>query len=152
MHFVGHSAGCILVAWMIDRLVRMEGLQVASATFLAPALRVDVFDRLVRPHLDSGAVGRLQQVHLSAQAEEDDPTCGPYRRSLLHLVSESFEGGSTTPVLGMQAFFDAYAAAQPLKNTRVIVAPGPASAATHHGGFDDDPATQQRVLEFIRAG
>ncbi len=44
---------------------------------------------------------RYQQFHLSEKAEEDDPTCSPYRRSLLYLVSESFEHGVQTPILGM---------------------------------------------------
>lgn len=147
LHFVGHSAGCIVAACMIDRLVRLEGLQLTSASFMAPALRVDGFKRLVRPHIESGAVARFQQFHLTERAEEDDPTCGPYRRSLLHLVSESFEGGSTVPILGMQKHFDRLAA---LPNTVAHLSPGPNSTSTTHGGFDNDAATKAQVLRFIR--
>jgi hypothetical protein len=150
LHFVGHSAGAIVAAFAIDRLVRLEQLTFESLSLLAPALRVDSFERLLRPHLTSGAVRRMQQFHLSAQAEEDDPSCGPYRRSLLHLVSESFEGGKTTPILGMQTWFDALNQAAPLPNTTVHVAPGPTSASATHGGFDNDGGTQQQVLRFIR--
>jgi hypothetical protein len=148
MHLVGHSAGSIVASFMIDRLVREEGMKLESVSFMAPAVRVDTFDRLVRPHLDSGAVGRFQQLHLSDRAESDDSTCGPYRRSLLYLVSESFEGGTTTPILGMQKFFDAYAKAR-LEQPTVHVAPGPTSGSMTHGGFDDDAATQRQVLDFI---
>ena len=70
-------------------------------SFLAPALRVDEFHRLLAPRLADGSVSRYQQFHLTDKAEEDDPTCGPYRRSLLCLVSESFEGGVRTPILGI---------------------------------------------------
>lgn len=150
MHFVGHSAGSIVAAHMIDRLVRLEGLRPASASFLAPALRIDAFEQLMAPHLRSGALGRFQQFHLTEQAEEDDPTCVPYRRSLLHLVSESFEGGSTVPILGMQKHFDPWAAHKRLPNTTVHLAPGPASASSTHGGFDNDAVTQLQVLKFIR--
>jgi hypothetical protein len=150
LHFVGHSAGCIVAAHMIDRLVRMDQLRLASASFMAPALRVDAFERLLLPHLQSGAVARYQQFHLTEQAEEDDPTCGPYRRSLLHLVSESFEGGSTVPILGMRKHFDPLAQAQPLPHTRVHLAPGPSSSSSTHGGFDNDALTRQEVLDFIR--
>jgi hypothetical protein len=115
---------------------------------MAPAVRLDTFTRLLQPHLASGAVRRYQQFHLSDRAEEDDPSCGLYRRSLLYLVSESFEGGTTTPILGMQKFFDAIAGT--LQNTIVHVAPGPTSAATTHGAFDDDALTQGEVLRFIR--
>ena len=147
MHFVGHSAGSIVGSFMIDRLLADQLLRFESVSFMAPAVRLDTFTRLLQPHLASGAVKRYQQFHLSDRAEEDDASCGLYRRSLLYLVSESFEGGTTTPLLGMQKFFDAIAGA--LRNTLVHVAPGPTSAATTHGAFDDDALTQAQVLRFI---
>jgi hypothetical protein len=150
LHFVGHSAGSIVAAFAIDRLVQLEALTFESLSLLAPAVRVDTFERLLRPHLDSGAVKRMQQFHLSEQAEEDDPTCGPYRRSLLHLVSESFEGGATVPILGMQKWFDPLNTRSPLPNTTVHVAPGATSGSSTHGGFDNDARTRAEVLKFIR--
>ena len=108
------------------------------------------------PHFKSGAIKRFQQFHLSDRAEEDDPTCGPYRRSLLYLVSESFEGGTTTPLLGMQKYFDAYAASLPKARVHVSpAAPNPARpgvspiASSTHGGFDDDPGTKAEIVRFI---
>ena len=152
MHFVGHSAGSIVTAYMIDRLVRLEGLQLESVSFMAPALRVDSFEQLVLPHLESGAVARFQQFHLTTQAEEDDPSCGPYRRSLLHLVSESFEGGATVPILGMQKHFDALMARATLPRTTVHLSPGTLSRSSQHGGFDEDEPTMAQVLKFIQGG
>jgi hypothetical protein len=70
---------------------------------------------------------------------------------VLWLVSESFEGGSTVPVLGMQRHFEAYAARTDLPNTKVVTSPGPGSQASTHGGFDDDPAARQSIIDFIRA-
>lgn len=149
LHVVGHSAGSIVASFMIDRLVR-EGMRFESVSFMAPAVRVDWFDKRVRPHLESGAVGRFQQFHLTDRAEQDDGSCGAYRRSLLYLVSEAFEGGESTPILGMQKFFEAYGAGLP--RTTSHLAPGPVSAATEHGAFDEDPGTRQRILAFIRKG
>jgi hypothetical protein len=83
-----------------------------------------------------------------SKAEEDDPTCGPYKRSLLYLVSQSFEAGRQTPILGMQKYFDPYA--PKLKNATVHASPGATSTSTTHGGFDNDPATKARVVEFIK--
>ena len=151
LHIVGHSAGSIVASFMIDRLVA-DGMRLESLSLMAPAVRVDTFDRLVAPQIESGVVQRFQTLHLSARAEEDDPTCGPYRRSLLHLVSESFEGGSGVPILGMQQHFDAYQARRGLPNTTAIVSPGPEVASTTHGGFDDDPGALARVIAFIRGG
>jgi hypothetical protein len=149
MHFVGHSAGSIVASFMIDRLAD-EGMRFESVSFMAPAVTVETFDRRVRPHLASGVVDRYQQFHLTDRAEEDDSTCGPYRRSLLYLVSQSFEGGLKTPILGMQKYFDALEADLP--RTQVWVAPGPVSASTSHGGFDNDPGTQQQIVDFILGG
>ncbi|WOB06829.1 C1 family peptidase [Piscinibacter gummiphilus] len=149
LHVVGHSAGSIVSSFMIDRLVQ-EGMRFESVSFMAPAVRIDWFDRRVRPHMETGAVKRYQQFHLTDRAEQDDGSCGAYRRSLLYLVSEAFEGGQSTPILGMQKFFDVYGAGLP--NTLVHLAPGPVSSAKEHGEFDDDPGTRQRVLEFIQKG
>ncbi|MCR5881341.1 C1 family peptidase [Rhizobacter sp. J219] len=93
LHVVGHSAGSIVSSFMIDRLVQ-EGMHFESVSFMAPAVRIDTFDKRVRPHLQTGAVKRYQQFHLTDRAEQDDGSCGAYRRSLLYLVSEAFEGGA----------------------------------------------------------
>ena len=155
MHVVGHSAGAIVAAFMIDRLIA-DGMTVESLSLMAPAVKVQTFDERVRPHLLSGAIKRYQQFHLSDRAEEDDPTCGPYRRSLLYLVSESFEGGTTTPLLGMQKYFDPYAAGLP--GVTVHISPGlpeaerpniPPVASSTHGGFDNDPGTKVEIIRFI---
>jgi hypothetical protein len=148
LHLAGHSAGSIALAHLVDFLFR-RGVPVDSVSFLAPAIRVDAFDRLLRPRIADGSVGRYQQFHLTEKAEEDDPTCGPYRRSLLHLVSASFEGGTRTPILGMKRYFDDYAAMP--AGTVAHVAPGVTSASTTHGGFDDDAATLAQVAAFIKA-
>jgi hypothetical protein len=148
LHLVGHSAGSIALAHVVDFLFR-RGVKVDSVSFLAPAVRVDTFHRLVAARLADGSVARYQQFHLTEKAEEDDPTCGPYRRSLLHLVCESFEGGTRTPILGMKRYFDADDAMPAGVVTHV--APGSTSASTTHGGFDDDPATLAQVIAFVKA-
>jgi hypothetical protein len=146
MHFVGHSAGSIVASFMIDRLAQ-EGMKFESVSFMAPAVKLSIFDARVRPHLESGVIKRYQQFHLTDRAEQDDGSCGPYRRSLLYLVSESFEGGSTTPILGMQKFFDGHA--KKLPHVTSHTAPGPVSASTTHAGFDDDPGTRAQIVKFI---
>jgi hypothetical protein len=148
-HLVGHSAGSVVHAHIVEALAR-RGVAFESVSFMAPAIRRDEFDRLVRPRLADGTIRRYQQFHLTDKSEEDDPTCAPYRRSLLYLVSEAFEGGRSTPILGMQKYFDDYAGK--LAKARVHVAPGAASQSTTHGGFDDDAATRRTIVDFIRAG
>jgi hypothetical protein len=131
-------------------------MKIDSVSFMAPAVRVDTFDRLVAPRLAQRSIRRYLQLHLTEKAEQDDPSCGPYGRSLLHLVSASFEerGGNEAgrwqpvPILGMEKFYKDYGAK--LKNAAAITSPGPKSASTTHGGFDDDELTRQRIIEFIR--
>ena len=159
MHLVGHSAGAIVASYFVDELVRAGG-EVESLSFMAPAVRVDRFQQLVKPHLASGRVKRYQQFHLSEQAEQDDPTCGPYRRSLLYLVSESFEGGTTTPLLGMHKYFTSLMADDPFPVEKLHVSPAaahpqqptlPPVASSTHGGFDNDPGTQRAVVDFVKS-
>ncbi|HEY9199843.1 MAG TPA: C1 family peptidase [Gammaproteobacteria bacterium] len=145
-HLVGHSAGSIVHSHIIHTLA--DRMKFESVSFLAPAVRHDTFDKLVRPHLSDGTIKRYQQFHLTDKAEEDDPTCGPYKRSLLYLVSESFEGGERTPILGMDRYFDPVL--RKLKNVKLHISPCTTSTSTTHGGFDNDPPTQKQVIKFIK--
>ncbi|QCS62848.1 hypothetical protein EC609_10130 [Achromobacter denitrificans] len=152
LHIVGHSAGAIVASHFVHRLAA-DGGELESLSLMAPAVTLDTFRRLVVPNLKT-RVKRYQQFHLSDRAEEDDPTCGPYRRSLLYLVSESFEGGTTTPLLGMERYFrDAGIACDAVHVSPAGGNPpggGPPVASSTHGGFDNDKGTQQQVIAFIK--
>ncbi len=156
LHLIGHSAGSILHAHLLDRLVGV-GLRFESVSFMAPAARVDLFEECVVPHLESGAVKRYRQLHLSKAAEARDPTCRPilgYGRSLLYLVSRSFERGITTPILGLEESFTPMLAGLPrAARERITHAalPGPLAQVTTHGGFDDDDAVMADVIAHIRS-
>lgn len=146
LHLVGHSAGSIVHAYVVDRLAAQEW-EFESLSFLAPAIRVDTFDERVRPWLESRHVKRFREFHLTDEAERQDPTCRPilgYGRSLLYLVSHSFEGGREVPILGMERHFPASLAR--LRSVKVLAAPGERTASTTHGGFDDDRATMASVI------
>ncbi|WPN45329.1 C1 family peptidase [Pseudomonas sp. P8_241] len=147
LHLIGHSAGSIVHSFIIDRLAS-AGLRFASLNLMAPAVRVDTFERLVMPHLISKTVDNCLQFSLTDMAENQDPTCRPYLRSLLYLVSESFEAGVRTPILGM----DKYIHASPvfnLPNFTYITTPSNASINASHGGFDNDRPTQRRIVEQV---
>ncbi|SSW69528.1 hypothetical protein [Achromobacter agilis] len=153
LHIVGHSAGAIVASHFVQRLAA-DGGELESLSLMAPAVTMDTFRRLVVPNLKT-RVKRYQQFHLSDRAEEDDPTCGPYRRSLLYLVSESFEGGTTTPLLGMERYFrDAGIPCDAVHVSPTGSQPSggglPPVASSTHGGFDNDKGTQQHVIAFIK--
>jgi hypothetical protein len=149
LHLVGHSAGTIVHSHLVDELAQ-RGWRFESVNFLAAAVRTDVFKQRVLPHLKSGVVKRFRSFHLSDPAEQKDPTCKPvlgYGRSLLYLVSESFENGVRTPILGMEKYFDALS----LPCTEAFEAPGAQTASTTHGDFDNDALTMKNVVQLIKA-
>ncbi|MBI4889080.1 MAG: C1 family peptidase [Acidobacteria bacterium] len=150
IHLIGHSAGTILHSHLVDQLAT-RGWSFESINFLAAAVRVKTFQEKVVPHLAQSKVMKFRSFHLTDSAEQKDPTCKPilgYGRSLLYLVSESFENGVRTPILGMQKYFDSLA----LPNTEAYTAPGPHTGSTTHGDFDNDPLTMKSVIQMIKAG
>jgi hypothetical protein len=156
LHLIGHSAGAILHCHLLDALVGL-GWKFATVHFMAPAVRTDVFATTLAPHLRSRRLGRFHQFHLTASAEEKDPTCRPlfgYGRSLLWLVSESFEVERSAAILGMENYFDAFWSQRSVADVRPHVqawaAPSRITESSTHGGFDDDNATQQAILALIK--
>ncbi len=153
LHLIGHSAGAIVHSSIVERLTQ-EGWVFETVNFMAPAIRSERFVSQVLPALQSGKVKRYNQFHLSDDVEQKDSSCElllGYSRSLLYLVSNSFEArGQVTPILGMQKYFDKIRASLPGDRIKVIVAPGNESGSTEHGDFDDDARTLQSVIALIR--
>jgi hypothetical protein len=52
----------------------------------------------------------------------------------------------------MAKYFDEAVGSLRLPNVKAWVAPGPASASTTHGGFDDDPLTVGSIISMIKGG
>ena len=152
LHLVGHSAGSILHSHVVDRLGR-QGWTFQSVNFMAPAVRVDLFEKTVIPAIKNGKVKHYNQFHLSDDMEQKDPTCKPilgYSRSLLYLVSQSLEHGETTPILGMEKYFNDKIASQQLAQVSTWAAPGKESKSTTHGGFDDDQVTMTSIIALMK--
>jgi hypothetical protein len=152
LHLIGHSAGAIVHSSIVERLAA-KGWTFETVNFMAPAVRSDCFAEQVVPSIRSGKVKRYNQFHLSDDVEQKDPTCEPilgYSRSLLYLVSQSFEKGQVTPTLGMQKYFKDTVGLLPTDSVKVIVAPSDDSRSVTHGGFNDDPRTMQKVISLIR--
>ncbi|BDP41522.1 hypothetical protein DAETH_14910 [Deinococcus aetherius] len=168
VHLVGHSAGSIFHAALLERLLG-AGIPVESLTFLAPALRVDEFRRRVLPHLgEPSEVRRFATFAMSDERELDD-TCSyggltGYHKSLLYLVSRALErpgrgDRGEVPLLGMQRFAEMEPSGGGPTLLEEIESRGGAyvaspssepddarSDATAHGCFDDDAPTMTSVL------
>jgi hypothetical protein len=152
LHLIGHSAGAIVHSLIVQRLAE-RGWKFESVNYMAPAVRADSFVSEVVPSIRSGVVKRYNQFSLLDDIEQKDHTCEPilgYTRSLLYLVSQSFEHGQVTPILGMQMYFQQQIALQNLPNVKLFTSPGESSQSTTHGGFDDDPMTMNKVISLIK--
>jgi hypothetical protein len=147
LHLIGHSAGSIVHSHIIDRL---KGWTFETVNFMAPAIRSDEFQQLVIPALESGRVKQYNHFELADSAELKDPTCETllgYSRSLLYLVSQSFEQGMLTPILGMERYSPAVL--KGVRNANIYTSPGDAAQSMTHGGFDDDDKTRNKILSLL---
>jgi hypothetical protein len=151
IHLIAHSAGAIVHSYLADAMVK-GGMPIQSVVFMAPAARTADFDGLLLPHLKEGGVKRYLQFHLTDDQENADRECEPfYRRSLLFLVSEAFEGGAQRPMLGMERYFGSYGPVKAQHGITAYAAPCAQSRTVSHSGFARDPTTLATVLDYIKA-
>ena len=173
VHLVGHSAGSVVLASVIERLIA-EGIPVESLQLMGGAIRVDDFVRQVVPQLASapngtGMVGRFTAYDLKDGVELDDTCPGPpvpvYHKSLLYFVARALEpapGQYETPMVGLIKHVPAmYQMPDGTVRRLLDVIGGPhnlveapnneveadgRSKANGHGAFDDDEDTMTSVL------
>jgi hypothetical protein len=98
----------------------------------------------------------LQIFNLDAACEKDDDVAVLYRKSLLYLVSNAFEGERGRPLLGMQKFAGEVRTVRGLPRFRYSNgSSGDVTRAKGHGDFDNDPYTMNSILGTVlgrRAG
>ncbi len=106
IHLVGHSAGSILLGHML-RDCRRNKVRIASCTLYAAACTIDFANRYYIRAIEQNVLKKSDlHLHLLSDARERDDTVGPYRKSLLYLVSRALENLHKTPLLGMANVFD----------------------------------------------
>ncbi|MBI3792229.1 MAG: C1 family peptidase [Gemmatimonadetes bacterium] len=173
VHIACHSAGAILMAGMVKTLYKL-GVQIESCSLWAPACTVELFWKSYAPVINGGGIRRFAVYTLTDQAEQDDDCARVYNKSLLYLVSHAFEEvaripllrpdgtpqfrSDGTPLLGMQRGIDGDVELKGRLRSAPcewILAPDAGvnarSHASHHGDFDDDPATVADTLSRILA-
>jgi hypothetical protein len=160
LHLVGHSAGSIFHGHLVPLLIRKK-LPIKSLTLFAPACTMELFDRSFLPHLGKRiGIERMTVFNLSDKTEQNDKVGPAYNKSLLYLVSESFEKTKATPLAGMHKFWKGSAAASafgsPLFHSEhgVIHSEGGATVrlktdSRTHGGFDNDEDTLNAMMRII---
>lgn len=107
IHLMGHSAGSIVLGSMLKQLGKV-GLKAASTRLFAPACTTRfALDHYV-PAVKQGVLTAKDfHIHVLSDQNERDDAVGPYRKSLLYLVSRSFEDAHKMPLLGMAKCFEA---------------------------------------------
>jgi len=157
IHLVGHSTGGILMAYLLDAMGDLSpGLHVRNCLLMAPAATVSLFKTHYQPLLLGNTpfgIDKMTVYNLNRQHEKDDNVAQVYRKSLLHLVSRSFEERLPSPILGMEVHNDELRECAPGR-LEFIYSTGPEdnrsrTQATSHGGFDNDPATMNDILRNV---
>lgn len=113
IHLVGHSAGSIMLGPVISFL-REQNAAISTCNLWAPACTMDFFSEFYAEHLQSGFINDFNLYTLTDTAEQNDNCAGIYNKSLLYLVSNSFEEIPRvpvtfpygTPLLGMEKFIE----------------------------------------------
>lgn len=158
LHVVAHSTGAILGAYGASLLSAL-GIAWKSMQFMAPALRIDDFKKLLAPRIIAEECPRPSLYILSKVGELDDDV-GPYGKSLLYLISNALEPKREMPLLGMEKFIDADSPLKELLSSPIdgrpgiVISgvpgpPGSISKSDTHGGFDNDPNTMNSILVRI---
>jgi alpha-beta hydrolase superfamily lysophospholipase len=179
IHLVGHSAGAIFLAPVVQLLTSDgligsgpmrgatgAGLTAATCTLWAPACTTSLFKETYFPAIKSSAIGNYTQYSLNDPAERNDNCANIYHKSLLYLVSHAFETEERvpgqregTPILGMATAIDKDSTIKDMFDqgkAELVLAPNnqpddslSASKARHHGDFDDDLPTVSSTFKRI---
>jgi len=163
IHLVGHSTGAILFGHLLSAL-RDHDIEIASLHLLAPACRIDFYERHYLPVLAGRhklRIGAFHVYNLRDELERDDKVGSQlaYGKSLLYLVSNAFERESDAPLLGMEKFHK-QDAVRALFDTHPGTAPtfhwsngiNGVTRSRTHGGFDNDRFTMNHILRTVLDG
>src|SRR3546814_12039829 len=80
LHLVGHSAGSIFIAHLLEVLAATD-TAVKSLTLFAPACTLDLFEAKIAGHI-GGLVERFALFNLTDAAERDDCVGGAYPKQI----------------------------------------------------------------------
>ena len=166
VHLVGHSAGSVMLAGVVERLVA-EGIPVASLQLMGGAISIDEFMQDIGTPGPNGKVKRFTAYDLRESYELDDvcpdPSMPVYHKSLLYFVARALEPDPNQhekPMVGLARTIAAPLA--PGSSTSLLdliggpdnlvlgpntdPRPNHRSQAKGHGEFDNDVETMTSVL------
>jgi len=155
LHLVGHSAGSIFLGHLLQRWGALGNggapVDFHNLILFAPACTHDFFRDSIRPALQGKVVKGCHHFHLDDKRERGDNVAHVYRKSLLYLVSRSYqEKGREVPIMGMAR----YRAKLPKVPSNPVHhyatdARDPMTRSNSHGGFDNDLTTMNSMLRLV---
>jgi hypothetical protein len=158
IHLVGHSTGMVLLTYLLKRLeILIPDGFVSSTCLMAPAGTIDLFTDHVQPYLKAPngqfRISDMTMYNLEDDLEQDDQVTIAYNKSLLYLVSKSFEEEIPERILGMQNY-SKLIERRNLSRLSIHYSKGKISGARvtqseSHGGFDNDPLTMNHILSRV---
>jgi hypothetical protein len=152
---VGHSAGSIFLGHLLSYWKTLangdDAIDFKNLILFAPACTHDFYAKTIREALRDRVVTRCHHFHLDDGREQDDNVGQVYRKSLLYLVSRSYqEKGKEVPIMGMKKFLRKLPAVpkEQMEHHSTDDAT-PLTRSNSHGGFDNDADTMNNMLRFI---
>ncbi|MCH8897491.1 MAG: C1 family peptidase [Chloroflexi bacterium] len=151
IHLAGHSAGAIWLGHLLKSWQRHPGVPISNLILFAPACTVDFFESHIKPAVTDSVVNELHHFLLDDETERDDNVAGIYRKSLLYLVSRSFQSKqSAVPLMGMEKHWEKIEPDLPDQvNTYITSKNSQDTSSTSHGGFDNDTKTMNSLLKLV---
>jgi hypothetical protein len=110
LHLVGHSAGSIVLATLLQQLLAGQAkaypyVKIATCTLYAPACTINLFEETYVRAIDKFLLRRFFLFTLSDELEKEDSSVPLYNKSILYLVSRGFEAQhGDQPLLGMEIY------------------------------------------------
>ncbi|MGL5901783.1 MAG: hypothetical protein ACRCZO_03795, partial [Cetobacterium sp.] len=156
IHIVGHSTGAILLMHLLDYLSNgKKPIEITSCSLMAPAAKMDDFSKYYLPILNNKNSVKIKNMCiycLNEKQEEDDKVTIFYRKSLLYLVSNSYETKNPEKLLGMQIYNKSIKTSDSKKFE--IIYSGQKEyqnrcRSEKHGEFDEDPFTMNDILKRV---
>lgn len=178
IHLVGHSAGSILLGYLLDVMLQKGIRKIASCTLFAPACTVPFAIEHYEPATDPNT-GILKKDDTEFEILSDErelaDTVGPYGKSLLYLVSRALEDYHKMPLLGMAKVWATQNGDNPFGSdelrkevkewqqywsngprpkelSKPSVFDGQEMIPSAHGSFDNDVDVITRTIERIIGG
>jgi hypothetical protein len=166
VHLVGHSAGSVMLAGVVERLVA-EGIKIESLQLMGGAISIDEFMQDIGIPGPNGKVKRFTAYDLRETYELDDVcpdrSMPVYHKSLLYFVARALEPDPSEhekPMVGLARTIAAPLAAGSSTSLLDLIGgpdnlvlgpntdprPNHRSQAKGHGEFDNDPETMTSVL------